>query len=158
MTNITQQVLKTIRGAAKQAAFGLHHHMIIVNAPAAAVDLIGTRLIDAELTENGEYVFLVNLEGLASTLKAYLKAQLGGTAAIVVAGPDQVALFDVDAIALAGIDDLQLTALATGDGSLVDDELLTASLNVTGGQFAMMTLTHSGSGAVTFDVAEFCGL
>lgn len=145
----------TLAEADDRAVRGVHNHLIFYKVPAAASQaLLGTKVKDATITVDGDYVCLIPIGGLATELKVHVKPQLDSMT-LSSSGPDEIALVDpyaTDATTVA-----VLTA-GSGDGALADDTLQTATLAVTGGRYAIYTLTAGASPTnITFDVAEYTG-
>lgn len=155
MTTSDPKVLHYRWRAQDQAVAGVHAPLVICEVPAGAEALIGTYLKDATLTIDGDYVCLIPIGGLASSLKVTVTAVLDGMTA-TSAGPDELTAFDPKVVDVA--DALVLTA-GTGDGALTTATAQTATLALTGGLYARYTLTVAGTPTdVTFTTAEYVGL
>ena len=154
MTTTDHRLLHSRSSANDRAVRGLHLPLIPVEVPVGAEALIGKNLVGQTLSVNGAYVCLIPLTGLASTLTVKVKPQLS-TATLSSSGPDELEVFDPRSVNVAAAE--VLTA-GTGDGSLSDDTLQTATLTLTGAQYARYTLTVASAGTVTFDIADATGL
>ena len=153
MTTTDARLLHSRSSANDRAVMGLHMPLIITEAPASASSLVGKNLVGQTLTVNGDYVCLIPLTGLASTLTVKVKPQLA-TATLTSSGPDELEFFDPRSINVA---DAEVLTAGSGDGSLSDDTTQTATLTLTGAQYARYTLTVASAGSVTFDIADVTG-
>lgn len=156
MTTTDPKVIHSRDGAYERAAIGVQAPLIVIEVPVGAESFIGKPLIGLTLTVNGDYVCLIPIQGLASSLKVHVKPQLDSMT-LSSAGPDELTNdFDPRTTAVAA--GVVLTS-GTGDGALSDDTLQTASLTPTGARYARYTLTAGASPtSVTFDIAEYVGL
>ena len=155
MTTTDPKVLHSRAGATERATRGLQAQLICVEKPAtAAASLIGAPLNGKTLSIDGDYVCLIPLAGLASTLKVNVKATLT-TATLSSAGPDEVFEFDPRTVDVANA--VVLTS-GTGDGALSTTVLQTASLTLTGAMYARYTLTVGSAGTALITAAEVQGL
>lgn len=156
MTTTDHRLLHSRSSANDRATRGLHIPLIIAEAPAGAVAQaqIGKNLVGQTLSVNGAYVCLIPLSGLASTLTIKVKPQLS-TATLTSSGPDELEVFDPRSVNVA---DAEVLTAGTGDGALSDDTMQTATLTLTGAQYARYTLTVASAGTVTFDIADATGL
>jgi hypothetical protein len=154
MTTTDPKVLHSRSIATEQAVRGVQAPLIVVEVPAGAEAMIGKPIGEQTLSINGDYVCLIPIAGLASSLKVSVLPQLT-TATLTSAGPDELNDFNprVTNVAAATV----LTA-GTGDGALSDNTVQTASLTPTGGIYARYTLTVASAGTVTFDLAAYVGL
>jgi hypothetical protein len=155
MTTTDIKVLHDRSGARERAMRGLHSLLIITEAPVGAEALVGTPLLNATLSIDGDYVCLIPLSGLSQSLTVKVLPQLT-TATLSSAGPDELEDFNprVTNVASAAV----LTS-GTGDGSLSDDTMQTATIAaLTGALYARYTLTVASAGTVTFDVADVTGV
>jgi hypothetical protein len=155
MTTTDPKVLHFRWKANDQAANGVHGNLVIVEVPAGAEALIGTYMKDATITINGDYVCLIPLGGLASSLKVTVTPVLDSMTASS-SGPDELTTFDPKVTDVA--DAVVLTA-GTGDGALTTATAQTASLTLTGALYARYTLTAGASPtSITFTTADYVGL
>lgn len=155
MTTTDVKVLHSRSRASQQAVRGVHAPLIITEAPATASALLGKPLAGQTLTIDGDYVCLIPLSGLASSLKCHTTVTTDSMTA-EVAGPDQLRDFDPRTTNVA--DAVVLTA-GTGDGALTTTVEQVASLTLTGALYARYTLTIAGSPAsVVVTQAEYVGL
>lgn len=155
MTTSDPKVLHYRWRAQDQAVAGVQSNLVVVEVPAGAEALIGTYLKDATLTVNGDYVCLIPIGGLASSVKVTTTPVLT-TKTLSSAGPDELMPFDPKSTNVASA--VVLTA-GTGDGALTTATAQTATLSLTGGLYARYTLTvAAGAGTVTFTTAQYTGL
>lgn len=154
MTTTDPKVLHYRSGATDRAISGAQGLLIITEVPAGAEAMIGKPLLGQTLAIDGAYVCLIPISGLGDTLNVSVLPQLT-TATLSSAGPDELVVFDPRVTDVA---DAAVLTAGTGDGSLSDDTMQTATLAVTGGPYARYTLTVASAGTVTFDVAEYAGL
>lgn len=140
----------------RNATVGAHAPLYFAEVPAGAEALIGAKLVDSTITIDGDYVILIPLFGIVSTLKVHILAQLTSMTLDSV-GPDTLHLFDPLAVDVA--DAVALTA-GTGFGSCADNTLRTHTLTgMLGEQYARMTLTAAASPtSITFDIASYHGI
>jgi hypothetical protein len=157
MTTTDHRLLHSRSSMNDRAVRGLHTTLIIAEAPAGATAQaqVGKSLVGQTLSVNGDYVCLIPLSGLASTLTVKVKPQLAGGATLSSSGPDELELFDPRSVNVAAAE--VLTA-GSGDGALADDTTQTATLTLTGALYARYTLTVASAGTVTFDIADATGL
>lgn len=154
MTTTDVKVLHDRSGARERAMRGLHAPLIVAEVPAGAEALVGKPLLGQTLSVDGAYVCLIPLSGLSQTLTVKVKPQLS-TATLSSAGPDELEDFNPRVVNVA---DAEVITSGTGDGSLSDDTLQTATLTLTGALYARYTLTVASAGTVTFDVADVTGV
>ncbi len=154
MTTTDIKVLYSRNRAQEQAIAGRQAPLYVTEAPASFAANLGKPLLGLTISANGDYVFLIPVAGLTS-LSVKVTPQLTGSAALESAGPDALAA-DFNPRTTAVADGVVVTS-GTGDGALADGTMQTASLTPLGAVYARYTLTHSGSGNATFDVAETQG-
>jgi hypothetical protein len=155
MTTSNNRVLHTKAGAAQRAAVGVSEPLIVSEVPAGAEAMIGKPLLGLTLTIDGDYVCLIPISGLASSLSVRVKPQLTAMT-LSSSGPDELVDFDPRTTDVASA---LVAASGTGDGALSDDVMQTAILTVTGGNYARYTLTAGSTPtSITFDVADYTGL
>lgn len=156
MTTTDEKVLHRRYREIRQAESGVHAPLIITEIPAAASrSLLGQSLEGQVLTVDGDYVCLIPIAGLASSLKTHITATLDSMTA-VVAGPDELADFDPRTVNVA---DATVLTSGTGDGSLVTTVEQVASLTLTGAKYARVVVTLGGAPtSVTFTRAQYVGL
>lgn len=154
MTTTSKKVLHTRERATEQAIGGAQAPLIVVEVPAGAEAMIGKPIGEQTLTVNGDYVCLIPIAGLASSLKVNVKPQLT-TATLSSSGPDE--LYDFNPMVTNVASAVVLTA-GSGDGALSDNTTQTATVTPTGARYARYTLTVASAGTVTFDLAEYVGL
>ena len=148
MTTTDVKVVHSRSGARERAVRGIHAPVIVVEAPAGASNaataayVIGKPLVGLTLTLDGDYVCLIPLSGLASSLKVYTTVTLDSMTA-TTAGPDELtAAFDPRTVNVAsGV----VLASGTGDGALTSTVQQIATLTVTGALYARFTLTIAGT-------------
>lgn len=152
MTTTDVKVLHTRAGAIERGIRGTHGPLIITEAPAGASALVGTPLLAATLTVDGDYHCLIPIAGLATQLNVHVKPQLD-TATL---SSDLMECADFDPRSVNVADAEELTA-GSSDGALSDDTEQVAELLITGALYARYTLTVASAGSVTFDRAEYVG-
>lgn len=138
-----------------QAALGAQEWLVITAIPAAAnQSLVGQRLLNQELTVNGDYEVLIPLYGLVTALEVHVRATLATKTAstalntlYMVSNPTDPATY------------VNKTA-GTGTGALVSATRQSSTIaTLRGEQFARLTLTVAGgAGTVTMTQAEFNGI
>lgn len=158
MSTSDPKIILTDMQRHEQAVLGAHRPLIVAEAPAGATAqaTIGLPLIGLTLSVNGAYTFLLDTAGLAGAVKVFVKPQFTGSGALTSAGPDGITVAlnpRSDTIANAAV----ITS-GTNDGAQSDDTLQTATLTLSGERWVRYTLTHSGTGNATFDVAEYAGV
>lgn len=140
----------------RHATLGVHAPLYFAEVPAGAESLIGKKLVDSTITIDGDYVILIPLFGIVSTLKVQILPQLTSMT-LSSAGPDTLHLFDPLVDTIANV--VAITA-GTGDGALSDNTLQTLTLTgMLGEQYARLVLTAGGAPtSVTFDIASYYGV
>ena len=140
----------------RSATLGVHSPLYFAEVPAGAESLIGTKLVGSTITIDGDYVVLIPMFGITTTLKVHILAQLTSMT-LVSAGPDTLHLFDPLG---TNISAAVAFTLGTGDGSLTTNTLQTTTLTgMLGEQYARMTLTAGAAPtSITFDIASFHGI
>lgn len=148
MTTTDIKVLHSRAGAQERAIQGVHAPVIVVEAPAGAsivgtaAYVIGKPLVGLTLTLDGDYVCLIPLSGLASSLKVYTTVTLDSMTA-ETAGPDE--LTDAFNPRTTNVADGVVLTSGSGDGALVTTVQQIASLTLTGARYARFTLTIAGT-------------
>lgn len=138
------------------AVLGVHAPLYFAEVPAGAEALIGKKLTDSTITINGDYVLLIPLFGLVSTLKLYILAQLDS---MTLTSADFTTLHLFDPLTVDVASAVALTG-GTGEAAFVDNVLQTMTLTgMLGEQYARVTLTAGASPtSVTFDIASYTGI
>lgn len=155
MTTSSVRVLHSRASATERAVRGVNGPAIVVEVPAGAEALIGAPLQGASLSVNGAYVCLIPIAGLASSLKVHTVCALT-TKTASTSGPDELHEFNPR---LVNVADAVVMTAGTGDGALTTTVLQTASLVVSGGIYAVFTLTPAGgAGTVVVTRCEVVGL
>lgn len=139
-----------------RAILGTHAPLYFAEVPAGAESLIGAKVAGSTLTIDGDYVILIPLAGITTTLKVYVTATLTSMT-LSSAGPDTLHLFDPLSTAIASA--VVVTA-GTGDGALTTATLQTLTLTgMLGEQYARLTLTAGGAPtSVVFTQADYHGI